>query len=120
MVTAGTNFHHHIQTKHNEGHVLVTSGIYGVLRHPSYFGFFWWAVGTQVVLGNFFSTIFYVLILWSFFKKRIRGTCRDIYLTEILANNFVKTVEEKHLTKFFGNDYTEFRARTTVGIPFIP
>jgi len=23
-------------------HVLVTSGIYSVLRHPAYFGFFWW------------------------------------------------------------------------------
>lgn len=30
------------------GHELVTSGIYSWSRHPSYAGFFWWAVGTQV------------------------------------------------------------------------
>jgi protein-S-isoprenylcysteine O-methyltransferase len=73
MITAGTNFHHNVQSKHNEGHVLVTKGIYGILRHPSYFGFFWWAVGTQVVLGNLGSFFFYVLVLWKFFSRRIKG-----------------------------------------------
>ena len=41
MAQAGTNFNHTVQTRKNQGHELVTSGIYGYLRHPSYFGFFW-------------------------------------------------------------------------------
>ncbi|KAL8676579.1 MAG: hypothetical protein Q9186_006916 [Xanthomendoza sp. 1 TL-2023] len=52
MAQAGTNFNHLVQSKKKQGHVLVTDGIYGWLRHPSYFGFFWWGVGTQVVMGN--------------------------------------------------------------------
>ena len=29
-------------------HVLVTNGIYKIFRHPGYFGFYLWALGTQV------------------------------------------------------------------------
>lgn len=73
MVTAGTNFHHFVQTKQREGHRLVTHGIYAYLRHPSYFGFFWWAVGTQLVIGNCFCFFLYCIILWRFFFRRIKG-----------------------------------------------
>jgi protein-S-isoprenylcysteine O-methyltransferase len=73
MVTATTNFHHHIQKKQREGHQLVKHGIYAFLRHPSYFGFFWWAIGTQLVLGNVFCFFIYVLVLWRFFFRRIKG-----------------------------------------------
>ena len=44
--TAGYNFNHKIQFYKDEKHVLVTHGLYGVSRHPSYFGWFMWAVGT--------------------------------------------------------------------------
>jgi protein-S-isoprenylcysteine O-methyltransferase Ste14 len=30
------------------------------------------------------------------------------------------TVEEKWLMNFFGDDYVQYRAKTKVGIPFIP
>ena len=43
-------------------------------RHPSYCGFFYWAVMTQVLLGNVASTIAFVFILGKFFVNRIRGT----------------------------------------------
>jgi protein-S-isoprenylcysteine O-methyltransferase len=71
IMKAGTNFNHQIQHKKKETHELVTDGIYGILRHPSYFGFFWWAVGTQVVLGNAFCFWVYVIVLWRFFSRRI-------------------------------------------------
>jgi protein-S-isoprenylcysteine O-methyltransferase len=73
IAKAGTNFNHQIQHKKKDTHELVTDGIYGVLRHPSYFGFFWWAVGTQVALGNPICFCIYVLVLWRFFNRRIHS-----------------------------------------------
>ncbi|KAL8785311.1 MAG: hypothetical protein Q9213_003456 [Squamulea squamosa] len=71
MAQAGTNFNHLVQSKKKEGHVLVTNGVYGWLRHPSYFGFFWWGLGTQVVLGNLVCLVGYAVVLWRFFRFRI-------------------------------------------------
>lgn len=73
MATAGANFNHKVQRTRRQGHVLVTDGIYRWLRHPSYFGFFWWALGTQIVVGNFFSFCIYFAVLWRFFNGRIKG-----------------------------------------------
>ncbi|CAN0453530.1 unnamed protein product, partial [Hapterophycus canaliculatus] len=36
------------ERQREESHQLVTSGVYRFLRHPSYFGWFWWSLGTQV------------------------------------------------------------------------
>jgi protein-S-isoprenylcysteine O-methyltransferase len=101
MGTAGTNFNHKIQRKKAIGHQLVKTGVYGVLRHPSYFGFFWWAIGTQLLIGNVVSLAGYIFVLWRFFSRRIQG-------------------EEQYLVGFFGDEYVQFRKRTRVGIPFIP
>ncbi|KAF2235755.1 isoprenylcysteine carboxyl methyltransferase [Viridothelium virens] len=100
MAHLGTNFHHIVQVRRNEGHELVTNGIYALLRHPSYFGFFWWAVGTQLVLGNCVCLVLYVGVLRRFFGHRIQK-------------------EEKALLGFFGDAYAEYKAKTKVGIPLI-
>ncbi|PSN74597.1 prenyl cysteine carboxyl methyltransferas-like protein Ste14 [Corynespora cassiicola Philippines] len=100
MCQAGTNFNHQVQSKKNDGHELVTVGMYAFLRHPSYFGFFWWGLGTQIILGNTISLVGYAGVLWHFFNQRI-------------------THEEKHLIQFFGEEYKVYKARTRVGIPFI-
>ncbi|OQO11055.1 hypothetical protein B0A48_05310 [Cryoendolithus antarcticus] len=100
MATAGTNFNHIPQQARKEGHQLVTEGIYGVSRHPSYFGFFWWALGTQLLVGNELCLVAYALVLWKFFSDRIRG-------------------EEKKLVEFYGQEYESYRARVPTGIPFI-
>ncbi|KAM0793958.1 Isoprenylcysteine carboxyl methyltransferase family-domain-containing protein, partial [Usnea florida] len=100
MMHAGTNFNHLIQHKKKKGHVLVTGGIYRYLRHPSYFGFFWWGMGTQVVLGNAVCLVGYAVVLRRFFRRRIER-------------------EETLLVGFFGMDYVRYRDRTSVGIPFI-
>ena len=75
MAQAGTNFNHTVQSSKNEGHELVTRGLYAYFRHPSYFGFFWWGIGTQVMLGNTVCTLGYAGVLWYFFKTRINRTC---------------------------------------------
>lgn len=73
MVQAGSNFNHTVQAERKEGHTLVQHGVYAVLRHPSYFGFFWWGLGTQLVLGNVVCFAGYALVLWRFFYKRIHS-----------------------------------------------
>jgi protein-S-isoprenylcysteine O-methyltransferase len=100
MLTAGSNFSHIVRHTKARSHRLVTSGIYSILRHPSYFGYFWWAVGTQLMCGNRVFLVAYPLALFRFFDRRIRG-------------------EEELLVKFFGEEYVEYRARTWVGIPGI-
>ncbi|KAF3325791.1 Pentatricopeptide repeat-containing protein [Carex littledalei] len=42
-----------------------------IMRHPSYCGFFVWAIGTQFMLCNPISFIGFLLALWRFFSKRI-------------------------------------------------
>ena len=49
---AGSNFDHIVQSNKDSGHQLVTTGVYTYLRHPSYCGWFWWSIGTQVLLCN--------------------------------------------------------------------
>jgi len=48
MWTAGSNFNHYIRFLREDGHVLVTHGIFAVVRHPAYVGWFYWSIGTQV------------------------------------------------------------------------
>ncbi len=100
MAEAGKSFNHIVQSRKRDDHILVKSGVYRILRHPSYFGFFWWGLGTQVLLGNRICFVAYALILWKFFAVRI-----------------VK--EERFLVNFFGQDYVRYRERTPVLIPFI-
>ncbi|KAJ5964738.1 uncharacterized protein N7479_004614 [Penicillium vulpinum] len=100
MAQAASNFNHHVQSQHQEGHVLVNTGLYRYLRHPSYFGFFWWGLGTQLVLGNMVCFVGYSLVLWRFFSSRIRR-------------------EETYLISFFGDEYVQYRKATPVGIPGI-
>ncbi len=45
MITAKSNFSHIVQDRKVDGHQLVTTGIYQISRHPSYFGWFFWSIG---------------------------------------------------------------------------
>lgn len=100
MKQAGTSFNHIVQSNKKEDHILITSGVYAISRHPAYFGFFWWGLGTQLVLGNLICFVAYAAILWRFFAHRIQ-------------------VEERHLVNFFGGAYEEYRKTTPILIPFI-
>lgn len=100
MYTAKESFNHYIQREHMNKHKLVTWGIYRYLRHPSYFGFFWWFIGTQLWLGNLAVLALGIFKLWNFFNYRIK-------------------FEEKFLINFFGQDYTDYKSKARTGIPFI-
>lgn len=100
MIHASTNFSHALAQTKREDHVLVTTGVYAVARHPSYAGFFWWAVGTQIMLGNPVSLILFTVLLTRFFAQRIR-------------------VEEATLRAFFGDAYRSYAARTPRGVPLV-
>jgi len=101
MYTAGKNFHHQIRLERDKSHKLVCSGIYSLLRHPSYFGWFYWSIGTQIILLNPICFCGFAFYSWRFFYERIRE-------------------EEDTLIAFFGEDYIRYRAQTPVGIPGIP
>jgi len=100
MIHAATNFSHLMAFHKQDGHILVTDGIYRHFRHPSYAGFFYWGLGTQIALLNPISFIFFTAVLWRFFYKRIQ-------------------TEEKLLIKFFGDDYIKYRKVAGTKIPFI-
>ncbi|KAA8908350.1 farnesyl cysteine-carboxyl methyltransferase [Sphaerosporella brunnea] len=99
MKHAGSNFSHYVATRREARHRLVTTGIYAYLRHPSYFGYYWWAIGTQLMLGNPVCTVAFAGFLWMFFSTRIKH-------------------EERYLSAFFA-EYKQYKARSWVGIPFI-
>ncbi|EPQ59473.1 ICMT-domain-containing protein [Gloeophyllum trabeum ATCC 11539] len=101
MIHASTNFSHSVAFQRLETHQLVTDGVYRWFRHPSYAGFFYWALGTQLLLLNPVSFTGFAVVLWRFFYYRTRA-------------------EERALVKFFGDAYVEYRKRVGTRIPFIP
>ncbi|CRK91988.1 CLUMA_CG005568, isoform A [Clunio marinus] len=100
MFTAKKSFHHIVQFQQAEDHKLITNGIYRICRHPSYVGWFYWSIGTQIILTNPFCFIIYIIASWLFFKERV-------YMEEIALLNF------------FGEEYLRYQQTTKTGLPFI-
>jgi uncharacterized membrane protein len=73
---------------------------YKYIRHPSYVGFYYWSVGTQMVLTNYFHVAIFSYAAWWFFKIRI-------------------PYEEESLLHHFGDEYMNYAKTTYIGIPFI-
>ena len=101
MMKCGESFNHYIQVLRKENHVLVTDGIYRWFRHPSYMGFYYWSIGTQLVLHNPVSGLLFAVAGWKFFAQRI-------------------PYEERSLLRLFGDEYYNYAMRSYMGIPFIP
>lgn len=99
MITAKTSFNHFIAKRRENDHQLITHGIYRYERHPSYVGFFCWAVGLQLMLKNFISLLAFIAVLGYFFCRRTR-------------------YEEDTLVKIFGTQYDTYRKQTPTLIPF--
>ena len=100
MFTAGSNFTHQVQVLKRPNHTLVTTGVYSLSRHPSYMGWFYWSVGTQIMLCNPVSSVGYAVVVWKFFNGRIEE-------------------EELLLLSFFEDQYSQYREKVGVGIPFM-
>jgi len=100
MITAGQNFNHLIEEEKKQEHTLVTYGVYSLVRHPSYTGWFIWSVATQVILFNPICIIAYTYVSWRFFQDRI-------------------AYEEMTLVHMFGNDYEKYKREVPSGIPFV-
>ncbi|KZO99124.1 protein-s-isoprenylcysteine O-methyltransferase [Calocera viscosa TUFC12733] len=100
MVHAANNFSHVVVTRRTRGHELVTTGVYAWMRHPSYAGFFYWALGTQVAMLSPVSFVGFWITMYWFFSRRVR-------------------VEERFLMFFFGEEYKLYRSRVGSGVPFI-
>jgi protein-S-isoprenylcysteine O-methyltransferase len=71
MYQAGPSFTHLVESEKKPRHILIKWGVYKYLRHPGYFGWFYWSVGTQLLLGNPLCVIAYVLAAQSFFRERV-------------------------------------------------
>jgi protein-S-isoprenylcysteine O-methyltransferase Ste14 len=81
------------------GHTLVTSGIYGVIRHPSYLGLLVGSLG------------------WALAFRSALG----VLLTALLIPPLVARIgaEERLLRMQFGDEYDAYRSRTSRLIPGI-
>ena len=81
------------------GHRLVTGGIYGVIRHPSYLGLFvnalGWGLAFRAGVGVFIALLMLIVVL-----GRIEA-------------------EERLLRETFGAEYDAYRARTWRLIPYL-
>lgn len=89
----GANFTHQVCTRRRAAHSLVTSGVYSLERHPSYLGFFLFALGAQLALGNPLSAALGTAAMNKFFKERV-------------------DFEEHFLEHFFGEEFLAYKRAT--------
>ncbi len=79
-------------------HRLVTNGIYGVIRHPSYLGLFITALG------------------WGPFRAGVGIIIALMMLPVVIARI---RAEERLLSETFGCEYEAYRARTWRFVPYV-
>jgi protein-S-isoprenylcysteine O-methyltransferase Ste14 len=83
-----------------EGHELITSGSYRIVRHPIYSGM----LGLLVATGGAFSTPWILLIA----------------IVVYVAGTLIRTrIEERLLVEHFGAAYEEYRSRVPALVPFL-
>jgi protein-S-isoprenylcysteine O-methyltransferase Ste14 len=93
----GANWSGRVTVK--EGHELVRTGPYAVVRHPIYTGLTLAFLGTAVAVGEWRAVLALVIAVASFCYKL--------------------TIEERVMTETFGREYNEYRRRTKALIPFV-
>ena len=83
----------------DDDQILITSGVYQVVRHPLYLAGLLIFIGTQIYLQNRWS---WILIIW-------------MVPTILIRIN----LEEKELIKKFGRNYQVYQKKTKALIPWI-
>lgn len=81
-----------------EGHALVTSGIYGYIRHPIYAGMLLWAIAQPLLLQNWLVGPLFLILFPPLFLMRLPR-------------------EEQQLLDLFGEEYRSYMGRTGRIIP---
>lgn len=83
-----------------EGHTLVTSGVYQVVRHPMYSSAFLWCIAQALLLPNWIAGLAGLI------------SFAIAYFTRIPK-------EEQMLLDQFGNDYKAYQEQTKQLIPYL-
>ena len=83
-----------------ENHKLITSGVYGIVRHPIYTAMFGMMVATGFVISHWIALPIAIIVF--------------LIGTKIRTN-----AEEKLLSDAFPNEYKEYAARIAPLIPFV-
>lgn len=98
IYTLGTFFTVDVTIKKN--HKIKNTGVYSVIRHPSYLGSLLSFTGFGISLNNWLSLMIVTLLITIAFVYRIR-------------------VEEKALINHFGKAYLEYKNKTYYLVPWI-
>ena len=81
-------------------HELITSGIYGIIRHPMYASQWLWVIAQPLLLQNWAAGFVNLLIFIPFYMLRVQA-------------------EEQMMVDTFGNEYREYMKRTGEVLPKI-
>ncbi len=88
-----------LQARLVEGHKLVTTGVYQIVRHPIYTAMFGMLLGTGFVLSNWIAAITAIVLF--------------------LIGTRIRTVsEERLLSDAFGEEFSSWKATVPALIPF--
>jgi protein-S-isoprenylcysteine O-methyltransferase Ste14 len=82
-----------------EGHELIRSGPYALVRHPIYTGMLLALAGSALGVGKWRALIGVALIVLAFVRKL--------------------TIEERFMTEQFGEAYARYRAEVPALVPFV-
>ena len=83
-----------------EGHVLISKGIYAIIRHPMYSAFWLWAIAQVLLLPNWFAGFAGILGFGILYIGRIEQ-------------------EEKLMLDTFGDEYRDYMNSTARIVPWI-
>ncbi|MBX3281223.1 MAG: isoprenylcysteine carboxylmethyltransferase family protein [Acidobacteria bacterium] len=88
-----------LQARLIEGHELITTGVYGVVRHPIYTAFFAMMLATALVMSHWIALV--------------AGACTFLLGTRIRTSS-----EDRLLSEAFGEEFAAWKARVPALIPF--
>ncbi|MDP4010880.1 MAG: isoprenylcysteine carboxylmethyltransferase family protein [Candidatus Roizmanbacteria bacterium] len=95
----GTNWNHAFEYQIKKKHKLITHGIYAYVRHPIYAGLILSYLGIELVVESYLFIPFFII---------------TVTLGIIQCKR-----EEKILSKYFGEEYTNYMKRTKMLVPLL-